>query len=219
MEYGSRRPLAGWRPGHPSGQMAAGWRPGEAGSLRAMRKIVVLFVAALALAGCSSNKNDSAPADKPGSDASSKAKLELHSTLFADGERLPDEVTCVGAGNLPQLAWSGVPAQTAELALLVTDADAPGGTYLHLAAFGLDPTRTELLGSLPQGARLTKNSAGDRGWTPPCPPAGGTHRYRFTLVALSSEADIRSGASVEQATAAASRDVLARATLVGTYSR
>jgi phosphatidylethanolamine-binding protein (PEBP) family uncharacterized protein len=28
------------------------------------------------------------------------------------------------------------------------------------------------------------NSAGTRGWTPPCPPRGSSHRYRFVLTAL-----------------------------------
>lgn len=183
-----------------------------------MRKMLTLLFAALALGACSSDKS-TARIDEPRSDTNSKVKMEIHSAAFADGERLPDEATCAGAGNMPQLAWSGVPAKTVELALVVTDPDAPGGTFLHLAAFGLDPTRTELLGSLPEGARLAKNGEGENGWTPPCPPPGSTHSYRFTLVALGSEADIKSGANVEQANAALKKDVIARATLVGTYSR
>jgi Raf kinase inhibitor-like YbhB/YbcL family protein len=184
-----------------------------------MRKLLALFLAALVLAACSSDKKSSNHIDEPTSGTNSKVKMEIHSSTFSAGERLPDENTCAGAGNLPPLAWSGVPAKTAELALVVTDPDAPGGDYLHLAAFGLDPTRTELQGSLPEGARLAKNGAGKTGWTPPCPPAGSTHHYRFTLVALGSEADISGGASIEDAYKALKKNVLARATLVGTYSR
>jgi phosphatidylethanolamine-binding protein (PEBP) family uncharacterized protein len=55
------------------------------------------------------------------------ADILLTSPAFADGAAIPDRHAGVGLGeNLsPPLEWSGVPAWTAELVLVMQDADAP----------------------------------------------------------------------------------------------
>jgi phosphatidylethanolamine-binding protein (PEBP) family uncharacterized protein len=44
----------------------------------------------------------------------------------------------------------------------------------------------------PAGAEELPNSAGGRGWTPPCPPSG-THHYRFTVYAIADPAPSPAG--------------------------
>jgi len=52
--------------------------------------------------------------------------LRLTSPAFGNGQPIPPEYTCVGDDVSPPLAWTGVPAGTAELALVVRDPDADG---------------------------------------------------------------------------------------------
>jgi hypothetical protein len=53
------------------------------------------------------------------------AVIELGSTAFGDGERIPERFTADGAGVSPPLHWDALPDGTAALALLVEDADSP----------------------------------------------------------------------------------------------
>ena len=110
--------------------------------------------------------------------------IVVTSSAFDDGGTIPRDVTCRGAGKPPAVSWRGVPDGTASLALVVSDPDAPKGPFVHWIVSGLPPVDGDLAeGRLPAGASESDNSAGKRGWYPPCPPSG-RHRYRFTIYAL-----------------------------------
>jgi len=144
--------------------------------------------------------------------------IKVTSSAFAPQERIPSRFTCKGRGISPPLAWTGVPAQSRELALVVDDPDAPGGTYTHWVLFGLPPSTSSLAeGSVPKGARQAKNSAGRAAYVGPCPPSG-THHYRFTVYALGAPLELASGAATDDALTAIGRHAVARGRLVGLFS-
>ncbi len=119
--------------------------------------------------------------------------LTVTSTVFADGGTLPSRYTCAGAGESPPIAWSGVPDDAASLALVVTDPDAPRGTFLHWLVYDIPPGDGGApAGAPPAGAREGENTGRRVGWYPPCPPSG-THRYVFTVTAL--DTTVRGGSS------------------------
>jgi Raf kinase inhibitor-like YbhB/YbcL family protein len=167
-------------------------------------------LAALLLAGCGGGHDAAAPArdDAPNT-------IKLSSPAFADGAAIPKDNSCDGAGKPPALSWSGVPERARELVLVVEDPDARGGTFVHWTAFGIPADAT----SVPAGVAGGKNSSGDEGWTPPCPPGGKPHRYVFTLYALGRPSGLEAGASAKDVRAALSGGALARGRLTGTYSR
>lgn len=51
--------------------------------------------------------------------------MKLNSSAFTQFSDIPDQYTCEGSDQSPPLAWSGVPAGTKSLALIVDDPDAP----------------------------------------------------------------------------------------------
>jgi len=150
--------------------------------------------------------------------------FELHSGAFRNGEPIPPRHTCQGENISPPLAWSGAPAGTRGFALICYDPDAPGRTFYHWAVFGLPADRAELPERLPKGApglHQAVNDFGAAGYGGPCPPPGhGIHHYHFELLALSVPAlQVPPGAGALEVQAAAKRHLLARAELIGLYSR
>jgi hypothetical protein len=138
--------------------------------------------------------------------------LRLSSPAFTDGSTLEERYTCDGAGDEPRVQAAGVPTDTRELVLVVSDPDAPGGTFVHLTRYGLT-------GTLDRGAE-GRNSAGEDGWTPPCPPEGDApHRYVWTVYALRGPSGLQAGAAPDEVTAALGDGVLARGTLSARYGR
>jgi hypothetical protein len=166
-------------------------------------------LAALLLAGCGSHE-----AATPARDGAPDT-LGLSSSAFADGAPIPKEHSCDGTGTPPPLAWTGVPHGARELVLVVEDPDAPGGTFVHWTAFGIPAPAT----TMPADPAGGENSAGKRGWTPPCPPAGKPHHYVFTLYALGRPSGLKPGASAKDVRAVLSKGALARGRLTGTYGR
>jgi Raf kinase inhibitor-like YbhB/YbcL family protein len=163
------------------------------------------------------------PSD-PGSMASASAAtggpFQLTSSAFADGDAIPREFSCDAANVSPPLAWTGAPAGSADLVLVVDDPDARGFVHwIVLDIAGHD-------GDLPKGVAPTaaspqqgRNDFGKVGWGGPCPPSG-THHYRFTLTALGAPlglGDHPSGGDVRNALGGAT--VLGKVTLSGTYAR
>jgi hypothetical protein len=146
--------------------------------------------------------------------------ITVTSSAFAEGARVPARFTCAGANVAPALSWSGTPRDAAELALVVDDPDAPGGTYVHWVLFHLESGLSGLQeGQVPPGARQAANSGGKVGYTGPCPPDGPAHHYRFTLYALSERIDLPDRAELDETLQAITRAATARGRLTGTYAR
>lgn len=133
-------------------------------------------------------------------DADSAAGIVVTSAAFTEGGLIPERHTCTGADVSPALAWTGVPAGTAELIVLVTDltAAANGGFALQWAVAGIDPVVVGLgEDGVPEGA------VEGRSWSGPCPPAGEVHEYSFAVHALPRRSGLNAGATATQVAAAA----------------
>ena len=175
--------------------------------------IVCLALAALA-AGCGGSGGQRL--DTGGLPAA-PARLHVSSYAFIDGSRLPQRYTCDGAGDEPPVKAGTVPAGTQELVLIVSDPDAPGGTFVHLTRYGLSPRGD---GSVDHGGVEGRNSAGSIGWTPPCPPKGDkAHRYVWSVYALRDPSNLKRGAKPDEVTAALDKGVLASGTITARYGR
>ncbi len=174
----------------------------------------VLAVGLAGLAACSSGGGT------PRQERELTERITVSSAAFTAGGVIPRRFTCAGEDVSPPLGWSGVPAGTAEVALVVDDPDAPRGTYVHWVLAGLDPARRRLAeGQVPSGARQLPNSAGKAAWTGPCPPGGPAHHYRFTVYALRQAPEVPGDAGPEAAVEAIEAAATTRGRLVGTFSR
>lgn len=138
---------------------------------------------------------------------------------------MPASLTCDGAGGSPALAWNAGPAGTRSFALLVTDPDAPDGTFTHWVLFNIPAAAQSLAAGLSaqgeqaDGSRQGANDFGQTGYGGPCPPGHAPHRYVFELFALDTQLDLPAGASRAQVEAALHSHVLAQGRLVGVYHR
>lgn len=146
--------------------------------------------------------------------------FRLTSTAFDDGGSIPREFTCDGEDVSPTLSWDGAPDTTASFALIVDDPDARG--FVHWVVFNMTGSQS---GALPQAVSeghdappQGTNSFGKIGWGGPCPPSG-THRYRFTLLALDEVLPIADAASADEVRDAAEGHVLDQAVLEANYTR
>ena len=148
----------------------------------------------------------------------------LTSTVFKQGESIPERYSCDGEDISPALEWTDPPAGTQSLALILDDPDAPGGTWVHWVLFSIPAAARGLSEGVSDpaeqsdGGRHGENSWGQPGYGGPCPP-GGTHRYFFKLYALDQELDLAALSSKAELEAAMQGHILAQAELMGTYSR
>lgn len=126
--------------------------------------------------------------------------MKISSPAFNDNQAIPKQYSCDGANISPPLQFTGIPANARSLSLVVSDPDAPGGTFTHWSVTQIPPGTV----SIAEGGHVGvegKNGFGKMGYGGPCPPSG-THHYVFTLSALDG-----GGAP------------LAQAKLTGTYKR
>ncbi len=152
----------------------------------------------------------------------------ITSTAFAANGAIPALYTCEGRDLSPPLAWSGVPADTKSLALIVDDPDAPDPaapkmTWVHWVLYDIPPTATGLAegirpAALPAGTREARNDFGRTSYGGPCPPIG-RHRYFFKLYALDAALPALGPANKASVEQAMDGHVLAQATLMGTYQK
>jgi Raf kinase inhibitor-like YbhB/YbcL family protein len=154
--------------------------------------------------------------------------MMLKSIAFASGEPIPVGHTADGADLSPPLAWSGVPAEAVELALVCDDPDAPrADPWVHWVLYGLSPQLVGLSEGISRAeqpdappCRQGKNDFRRIGYGGPAPPRGhGTHHYHFVLFALDRAVGLAPGANKQQLLDAMSGHILDRAELVGTYRR
>lgn len=152
--------------------------------------------------------------------------LTLTSSAFRSGGDIPAAHTCEGADRSPPLSWSGLPAGTKSLALIVDDPDAPDPaaprmTWVHWVLYNLPPDGAGLaegIAQLPAGTREGLNDWKRTGYGGPCPPIG-RHRYFHKLYALDAllpDLGRPDKARLEQAMQG---HILAQAELIGTYRK
>jgi Raf kinase inhibitor-like YbhB/YbcL family protein len=145
--------------------------------------------------------------------------MELTSPAFKNGGRIPEKYSCSGEGFSPPLEIRGVPAKAKSLALVVDDPDAPSGTFVHWLAWNIAPKTREIkeaaLGIGVEGV----TDAGEIGYTPPCPPGGSVHTYRFRIYALDAVPGLMAGANASALETAMKGHVLAQAELDGKFGR
>lgn len=154
--------------------------------------------------------------------------LVLTSASFQHDGLIPPRHTCDGDDLSPPLQWTGVPAGTLSLALVMDDPDAPDPkapvqTWVHWVLYNIPPQVHELAegvtaANLPVGTLQGLNDWRRVGYGGPCPPAG-RHRYFFKMFALDTrlaELNIPTKAALWKAMQG---HVLASAELIGLYQK
>lgn len=144
--------------------------------------------------------------------------LTVTSSAFADGEAIPARHGCDDEDVSPALAWSDPPAGTAAIALIVDDPDARGFAHWVAADIPAEPRSLDEGASGSSAGTEGRNDFGRTGYGGPCPPSG-SHRYVFTVLALSQPVEVAAGFSADELRSAIEGNVLASGRLTGTFSR
>jgi Raf kinase inhibitor-like YbhB/YbcL family protein len=181
----------------------------------ALAAAVLSLAAAMLIASCAAPARTPGPAELPPGD--DQMDFRLTSQAFDDGGEIPARHTCDGEDVPPPLEWSDVPAGTAELAVIMDDADARG--FIHWVVVGIPADSGGLPdGRLPARAREGANDFGRAGYGGPCPPSG-SHRYVLTLYALSQPLQLSGSVTADAVRSAAEGKISGEARLEGRYAR
>ena len=154
--------------------------------------------------------------------------MKLTSPTFTHHGDIPSRYTCEGDDISPELSWSGLPANTRSLVLIMDDPDAPDPaapkrTWVHWVLYNIPANSTGLaedvsLDDLPPGTLQGLNDWQRTGYGGPCPPIG-RHRYFHKLYALDNllpDLIKPTKAVLEQAM---QDHILGQAELIGTYQK
>lgn len=153
--------------------------------------------------------------------------MEISSSVFEDGEKIPVRHTCDGEDVSPPLSIGDVPSGAESLAVVVDDPDAPGGVFDHWIIWNIPPGTESIPEGVPaenvvetlEGARQGQNGFGEIGYRGPCPPSGPPHNYRFKIYALDAEIDLESGMMKEDLDREIQGHVLAEDQIIGVFGR
>jgi Raf kinase inhibitor-like YbhB/YbcL family protein len=157
------------------------------------------------------------------STATAQVAMSIRSSAFGPGEPLPARYTCSAENQSPPLNWRDVPTNARSLALIMSDPDAPSGTYIHWVVFNLAPEVQGLKSAPPNstsvGGSQGMNSGGKIGYNGPCPPSGPVHHYHFRLYALNRKLSLDGHPDARGLERAMSGHIIASTETVGTYRR
>jgi Raf kinase inhibitor-like YbhB/YbcL family protein len=152
-------------------------------------------------------------------EATTMETIKLTSPAFKQREHIPSKYTCDGTDVNPPLMVENIPPKAKSLALIVDDADAPRGRWVHWIVWNIDPGTREIKEkSVPAGATQGMNDFGNRDYGGPCPPSG-THRYFFKLYALDTALTLGPNTTKAALEIAMKEHILAEAELIGLYER
>lgn len=152
----------------------------------------------------------------------------LTSPAFAHNGSIPAKYTCSGQDQSPPLVWSGMPAATRSLVLIVDDPDAPDPaapkmTWVHWVLYNIPPDSVGLKEAipskqLPAGTHEGTNDWQRAGYGGPCPPIG-CHRYFHKLYALDMVLPDLGKPTKAALEKAMQGHILEKAELIGTYQK
>ena len=146
--------------------------------------------------------------------------LQIRSVAFTHNGAIPRIHTCDGDDTPPPLQFSGAPAGTRSLALIVADPAAPKRVFVHWILYDMPPDAPGIdpAGALPNGTRTGVNDAHTTDYSGPCPPIG-RHRYFFKLYALDTMLGDLGSPTKADLERAMQGHILEQAELIGTYER
>ena len=150
--------------------------------------------------------------------------MQVTSSAFEHGGRIPTKHTAEGDNVSPALQWSDPPAETQSFAVICHDPDAPfiaPGVYgfVHWVLYNLPASTTSLEEGTSAGT-TGPHDGGDAGYFGPLPPEGhGPHHYYFWVLALDSELDLEPGLTMWQLLERIEPHVLGMNRLMGVYER
>src|ERR1700758_75263 len=157
--------------------------------------------------------------------------LSTIDNILVNGSNVCSLDGSVGGNQSPQLSWANAPADTRSFAVVLFDTTA---SFAHWGIYNIAGDATGLpadagAAGSPYGKQVF-NDFPDQNYDGPCPPPNvppNTHRYVFTVYALSSNLDLPSSANFPANAdtlfrallkAAERGEVLASASITGLYS-
>ena len=155
--------------------------------------------------------------------------MEISSTAFKDGEKIPIQYVMPGAGgkniSIP-LTWKNVPPGTKSFALSIVDPHPVAQNWVHWFVINIPSQVPSLVEGaskkkMPSGSVELKNSFGDAGYGGPQPPKGtGDHPYVITLYALNVDRlNLNLDTSLAAFKKALEGKVIVSASITGKYGR
>jgi hypothetical protein len=141
---------------------------------------------------------------------------------FLDTGALPVLYTCDGKDVSPQFSWSNPPPKTQSYAIVLSDPEAPSGTFYHWVVYNIPAATKELaegVRNFPAGTLVGQNSWSKTQYDGPCPPKGTAHTYVFTLYALNSTMKLPAGTDGKTLEAAIKDHIIEKVQLTTVYSR
>ena len=142
--------------------------------------------------------------------------MKKSSTAFENHIMIPRQYTCDGVNINPPLDFEDIPAEAKELALIVTDPDAPSKNFAHWVIYNMHVTSHIEENSVPGTQGI--NDFGKINYGGPCPPSG-QHRFHFKLYALDTNLGLFEGLSKAQLEMVMEGHILEKAEFIGVYSR
>jgi len=137
---------------------------------------------------------------------------------FVDGGGIDVRHTCDGGDLSPPLSWSPAPTGTQEIAITLVDVAAPDAPLWVIS--GIDPFATSLAeGVVPEFAILGANDRGVTGYSGPCPSAGDSGTYTFTVHYLDQVTELADGTPAADLQAFVKGATFESASVTGTYSQ
>ncbi|MCP4632285.1 MAG: YbhB/YbcL family Raf kinase inhibitor-like protein [candidate division Zixibacteria bacterium] len=151
--------------------------------------------------------------------------MEITSTAFKNGEKIPEIYACDFENISPPLNWGAGPEGTKSYVLICDDPDAPSGTFVHWVVYNIPAEVTSLPENIPDSETLDNGAThgsthfGSLGYGGPCPPSGNPHRYYFKIYAVDFITAWKPGMSETKVMNRIEGHILLQGELMGTYQR
>jgi Raf kinase inhibitor-like YbhB/YbcL family protein len=145
----------------------------------------------------------------------------IKSLSFKKKDNIPAKYTCEGDNISPSLEWENPPLGTKSFVLLVDDYDTPYDLWNHWLIYNIPKNVNGLeedIKSLPEPAKLGKNSWKKKAYCGPYPMGQKQHTYYFKLFALDDMLKPHHRLARTNIEEVIKHHVLEKATLTGLYS-
>jgi phosphatidylethanolamine-binding protein (PEBP) family uncharacterized protein len=110
----------------------------------------------------------------------------LSSPEVVEGGMLPKEYTCDGNSATLPLEWSGIPANTKSIAIVMYTIPSPNESHWYWVLYNIPPNVQNLVKNVTGVGTLGNNGVnGKTEYSPPCSKGPGAKLYTYTIYAMS----------------------------------